>query len=254
MSYARGEFLRRIGCPSCAVGLGLLLLAVSCGGGRAPRDDGRCYVRELYCEGCESWSDEGYCGTEVACEDYCSVMSDRPTTVYCEWQSEEELCSGSIPEVEAPTQVCAVMRTIACGSSSGTTDAYCDFDCSHRPGSNEYDAELDCLTEYSSEQGVGLSCDEALADLAGGGGDTEPPACAASEDDSACTACTKAGCCDSFVACGQVAACPNLLSCLAACTDTTCENACIDEHPDGVDLLGAYLDCVGAECTSDCSG
>ncbi len=148
----------------------LLLLSFACllsaCGSESSTQSGACYIRELVCEGCESTTESDYCGSQSECTDYCAVMTGRPTTVYCEWHG-DDLCTTDLPAVSAPTTVCAIQRSFSCGGGEVSSEPVCDPTCDHPPGSNDYDAELDCLTEYGSAQGQGKTCDEALADLAG---------------------------------------------------------------------------------------
>ena len=84
-----------------------------------------------------------------------------------------------------------------------------------------------------------------------------PPACGGFDSTiAACNTCTQTSCCAEGSACGASAACEALFACIKGCAsgDTSCEDACQTDNPDGVTPLSDFLNCLSVDCESACGG
>lgn len=71
-----------------------------------------------------------------------------------------------------------------------------------------------------------------------------------------CDACMAAHCMTECQSCSASAECKELVLCIAACGDSSCQKDCWDDHPDGHDRaneLGGKDGCLRDHCESECS-
>ena len=62
------------------------------------------------------------------------------------------------------------------------------------------------------------------------------------------------GCCGADMVCSAQAACTNLVSCMVGCSasDTTCQNTCENNNPNGVQAYNDFAACLATNCTPQC--
>jgi hypothetical protein len=68
-----------------------------------------------------------------------------------------------------------------------------------------------------------------------------------------CQKCLYQECPAAMNPCIANAECTNLLYCLAACTDATCQNGCATAHPGGIEDAGPVSACAQQRCAATCS-
>jgi cysteine-rich repeat protein len=76
-----------------------------------------------------------------------------------------------------------------------------------------------------------------------------------STGDPQCDACYQDQCCDQGSACVNNAACLDVLDCLGSCGDEPfCQQQCVDNNPEGANLLFGVIECINGPCSFACGG
>ncbi len=129
--------------------------------------------------------------------------------------------------------------------------------------SGETMCDDECVDLRSSSENCGACghvCSGGYCESGKCPGDPTPPDAGGGKTCAACTQAAMTGACKAKVsACQASPECLALDSCVRGCSDTTCQDNCVDAHPDGLDalngVLGCYCDtaCV-TECKAECSG
>jgi hypothetical protein len=83
---------------------------------------------------------------------------------------------------------------------------------------------------------------------------SQPGATCGVDGTSACITCMRASCCQLTETCVSDVSCASLLKCLSTCAagDTTCENACGNQYPNGVTPFLAWGKCIEGSCATAC--
>jgi len=71
-----------------------------------------------------------------------------------------------------------------------------------------------------------------------------------------CTNCLSAECQQTYCACFNNSECVQLAQCLQACDagDDACQQACLEDHPEGIGDSLLVSDCTAANCNAECPG
>jgi hypothetical protein len=110
------------------------------------------------------------------------------------------------------------------------------------------------LPNANSGGAGGKGGDSGLGGAGGQGGTAETSSSSSSSSSSGmvdpqkCGTCSFQACQTEIFACGQK--CQGFLSCIQACTDSTCANDCETKYPEGKPIY----DCSCSSCTTDCGG
>jgi hypothetical protein len=79
--------------------------------------------------------------------------------------------------------------------------------------------------------------------------------CGLTSSIAACDECINTSCYSECVACSDTPDCLDLLDCISACSDATCDDACIATYPNGLDPLTNLLGtdgCMDVMCATEC--
>ncbi len=90
----------------------------------------------------------------------------------------------------------------------------------------------------------------------GTGGASSANCTAGDYTDPTCGACMEASCMSQCNACVSNTECLAWLNCVVGCSDTTCENACTSQHPEGSEVGLAWIGnsgCIGTQCATPCA-
>lgn len=102
----------------------------------------------------------------------------------------------------------------------------------------EQDDITGVCTLYPSGNGT-----SAAATTSGGGGDCQT--CANSSVQGACSS--------QYQACGQQQDCVDFANCYGACSDQSCVDSCVSQHPSGAQTYSNMIDCICQDCSVECS-
>ena len=86
----------------------------------------------------------------------------------------------------------------------------------------------------------------------GGLGGSTPPGQGGSTGGNACNMCVDSACQSQIAACNANPECVALYNCVTKCQDQTCEQACVNQHPGGVNALNAFGSCISSSCGTPC--
>lgn len=138
----------------------------------------------------------------------------------------------------ASNQVCLDLLTCI----QGCDDATCENTCR-----GQYAAGEAAFNGFVGDTGcMSVSCADACGGSSG---------CGLTSSDTACDTCMTTSCYNECASCSDTPDCLSLLDCLGACTDTTCEDSCINSYPNGYDPLMSLLGtggCLDVLCTTEC--
>ncbi len=147
---------------------------------------------------------------------------------------------GAVDACSSCSETQCASQWAACDASPDCTSL---LDCLY--ACTDLACEDQCFSTHSAGAGAldaAGACEVApCAADCGGGGD-------------ACDACVESKCAAPLDACLNDPACIAFWDCLDACTDESCANACVSQHPAGVAKSDAVDLCVDQQCQAECYG